>query len=200
MQPTAEEANQVRKKIQEKYAQVADAARGCFRYPTGEEGLKGLGYPPEAWQDLPGELVASCCGVANPFALGPLPPGAGVLDVGCGAGLDALLAARQVGPAGRVAGIDLTREMVAKARAFAAQLGLAHAAFEQAPAESLPFKDAQFDVVISNGALNLTLDKARAMAEIFRVLRSGGRVRLADMVLVAELPAERQDRLENWYQ
>lgn len=200
MKLTEQESRQIREKIQEKYGKVAATASGCFRYPTGREGLMGLGYPPEYWQDLPGELVGSFCGVANPFALGPLPPGARVLDVGSGAGLDALVAARQVGSVGRVAGIDLTAEMVATARGFATRLGLVNAAFQQAGAESLPFADGQFDLVLSNGVINLTLDKARAVAEIFRVLHAGGQVRLADMMLVEDLPPERQDRIENWFQ
>ncbi len=197
MQLTPKEAASVRKKIKEKYARVAAAADGCFRYPTGAAGLRGLGYPVEDWQDLPAELVASYCGVANPFALGPLPAGAAVLDVGCGAGLDALVAARQVGGRGRVAGCDLTFAMVRKAPASAASVGLEHTTFLLADAEALPFADSRFDAVLSNGALNLTLNKVRALAEIFRVLKPGGQARLADMVLIAELPPERRDRLDN---
>lgn len=200
MQLTEEDIRLIRDRIKEKYAGVAATASGCFRYPTGAAGLTGLGYPPELWQDLPAGLVESYCGVGNPFAPGPLPPGAAVLDVGCGSGLDAMVAARQVGPRGRVAGIDLTWEMVAKAQDQARRLGLAGMSFAQAEAEALPFRAACFEVVISNGAINLSLDKVKTLTEIHRVLKPGGSVRLADMILVAELPLERRHRVENWYQ
>lgn len=199
-QLSEQEKSLIREKIQEKYDRVAVSPGGCFRYPTGREGISALGYPPELWEDWPESLLSSFCGVGNPFSLGPLRPGEAVLDVGCGAGFDALVAARLVGPQGRVAGIDVTPRMVERAKEHRRRLNLAQAAFQMGEAEALPFPDKDFDVVISNGVLNLTLDKEKAVREIYRVLKPGGRVMLADMVLVEALPPERERKIENWYQ
>lgn len=197
---TDQEKTLIREKIQEKYAQVAAGAPSCFRYPTGAEGAQILGYPPDLWQDFPEGLINSFCGVGNPFSLGPINEGDAVLDIGCGAGFDACVAARLAGPSGRVAGIDATSRMIDRARENLALLGLANVAFEVAEAEAIPFPDAHFQVVISNGVYNLALDKVRALAEAYRVLKPGGRFMVADMVLVQALPPERDQRIENWYQ
>jgi SAM-dependent methyltransferase len=203
MQPnlTDKEAAQIRKSIQEKYSRVAATGpASCFRYPTGGEGLQELHYPPELLRDLPPAVIASFCGVGNPFSLGPIHPGEAVLDIGCGGGFDSLVAARMVGPSGRVVGIDVTPAMLDQARSHLALLGLANVSFQLAAAESLPFPDNDFEVVISNGVFNLTLDKEAALKEAHRVLKPGGRVLLADMVLVAELPADKTGKIENWHQ
>ena len=197
---TDQEKGLIREKIQEKYERVAASPAGCFRYPTGREGIEKLGYPPELWQDFPEELLASFCGVGNPFSLGVIEPGQSVLDIGCGAGFDVFVAARLVGPQGRVVGIDVTQRMVEKAKEHLSRLGLKQAAFQLGNAEALPFPDKDFDVVISNGVLNLTLDKNKAVGEIYRVLRPGGRLMVADMALVETLPPERDKKIENWYQ
>lgn len=198
---TKEEAALIREGIRDKYSQVAAAgAASCFRYPTGAEGLKQQKYPLDLIRDFPQALLDSFCGVGNPFSLGPIYPGEAVLDLGCGAGLDALVAARLAGPGGRVAGIDVTPAMIAKARENAAAVGLTNVDFRVGEAESLPFPDHGFDVVISNGVLNLTLDKGRALAEAHRVLQPGGRLLLADMVLTGEPPAEQADKIESWRQ
>jgi arsenite methyltransferase len=197
---TAQEKELIREKIQEKYGRVAASPAGCFRYPTGREGIEKLGYPLKLWEDWPEALLASFCGVGNPFSLGPIQPGEAVLDIGCGAGFDAFLAARLTGPEGRVVGIDVTPAMVEKAREHGRRLSLGNVAFQPGEAESLPFPDETFDVVISNGVLNLTLDKDKAVAEMHRVLKPGGRAMLADMVLVESLPPERDRKIENWYQ
>lgn len=198
---TEPEIRQVRQGIQEKYDKVAAAGPGCcFRYPTGKEGLAQQGYPLELLRDFPEEILAAFCGVGNPFSLGPLYPGDAVLDIGCGAGVDSLVAARLVGPAGRVVGIDFTFAMLEQARAHQARLGWGQVSFQVGDAEALPFPDNDFDAVISNGVFNLTLNKARALLETHRVLKPGGRLLLADMVLVAALPSDRQDQVANWYQ
>jgi arsenite methyltransferase len=158
------------------------------------------GYPPELLQDFPPEVLAAFCGVGNPFSLGSLSPGDAVLDIGCGTGVDSLVAGRLVGAGGRVVGIDVTAAMIEKARAHQARLGLGHVAFQVADAEALPFPDNDFDAVISNGVFNLTLNKAKALAEVHRVLKPGGRLLLADMVLVAALPPDLSDKVENWFQ
>jgi arsenite methyltransferase len=138
--------------------------------------------------------------VGNPFSLGPLFPGEVVLDIGCGAGVDSLIAARLVGPDGRVVGIDVTLAMLQRARTHQARLGWPQVSFQEAEAEALPFPAGEFDAIISNGVFNLTINKARALNEAHRVLKPGGRIMLADMVLVAELPPDRQGQIANWYQ
>jgi SAM-dependent methyltransferase len=191
----------IREGIRGKYAQVAAAGTGCcFQYPTGKEGMLSQGYPPQLLQHLPDEVLASFCGVGNPFSLGPIHPGEAVLDVGCGAGVDSLVAAHLVGPAGRVIGVDVTAEMIVKARSNLERLDLPQVSFQVGEAESLPFPDSDFDLVISNGVLNLTLNKEQALEEAYRVLKPGGRFMAADQVLVAELPPEMANKVANWYQ
>ena len=198
---TAAEIDRIHTGIKEKYTKVAtEGASCCFKYPTGLKGMTLQGYPQEIMRDLPGEVLADFCGVGNPFSLGPLYPGETVLDIGCGAGVDSLTAAHLVGPGGRVMGIDVTFAMLQQARAHLARMGWQHVNFQEAEAEALPFPAAEFDVVISNGVFNLTIDKARALQETRRVLKPGGRLLLADMVLVGALPPDRQDQIANWYQ
>lgn len=187
--------------IRRKYAGVAQSGAGsCFRYPTGKEGLLQLGYPEEILQKIPDSILASFCGVGNPFSLGPLNPGEAVLDIGCGAGVDTLVAAHLVGPQGRVVGVDATEEMIIRARANLDLTRLANVSFKVASAEALPFPDRDFDVVISNGVFNLAVDKEQALRETRRILKPGGRLMLADMVMVQELPADKAHKVENWFQ
>ena len=138
--------------------------------------------------------------MGNPFSLGPVHPGDAVLDLGCGVGFDACVAARLAGPEGRVVGVDLTPGMVTRAWEFSMVLPFRNLSFQVASAEKLPFPPQFFDVVISNGVLNLVIDKDKAAEEIFRVLKPSGHLLLADMVLVAPLPPERENLIENWYQ
>jgi arsenite methyltransferase len=198
---TEAEIRQIRTGIKEKYGRVAAEGAGCcFKYPTGREGMDRQGYPSEILRDLPEEILAAFCGVGNPFSLGVLYPGDAVLDIGCGAGVDSFVAARLVGEGGRVVGVDVTPAMLEQSRGHLARLGWPQVSFQEGEAEALPFPDADFDVVISNGVFNLTIDKARALSEAHRVLKPGGRLMLADMVLVAALPQDRQDQVANWYQ
>jgi SAM-dependent methyltransferase len=184
----AHAGDRIRQGIAEKYRKVALSPAGLFRYPTGAESARGLGYPPALVAGIPPAVQEHFVGVGNPFALGPIAPGEAVLDLGCGAGFDALVAAQLVGPGGRVVGIDLSPEMLAVARAGRAGTGFARVGFVEAQVEALPFPDAAFDVVLSNGVLNLVPDKLCAVREIFRLLRPGARLQACDIGLVGDEP------------
>ena len=173
----------LRKAVRDEYAAVAsDPSRG-FHFHTGRPLAERLGYPDELLEGIPDEAVASMAGTGNPFSLGPLSEGERVVDTGSGAGVDSLVAARLVGPSGAVIGVDMTPEMVAKARSAARAARIGNVDFREGYLEALPVEDGWADVVISNGVLNLVPDKAAALAEMRRVLRRGGRLQLADIVL-----------------
>lgn len=197
IKPRVPTIDEIRESVRRKYLEVARSAEGKFKYTTGRAGALGLGYDPALLEDMPEELLESFCGVGNPFVLGPVNAGDAVLDVGCGAGFDLVVAARLAGPGGRVCGIDLTPEMVEKARR---NLGLAgvNGEVKVAPSEAIPYEDAAFDVVTSNGVLNLSPEKEKSFREIHRVLRPGGRLQFADIVLKEELPEKVANSLDAW--
>ena len=197
---TNQDKNWIKKSIWETYSKAAKAPKGLFNYPTGHEGLTALKYDPELLQALPAKVAASYCGVGNPFTLGTINAGDAVLDVGCGAGVDTLFSAMRTGPSGKVTGIDLTPAMLQKAKKNLSMTHLKNVRFEEGSVENLPFADEDFDVVTSNGALNLVPDKAKAFGEIYRVLNSGGRLMVADEILIGELPKEKDKIIKSWAQ
>ncbi|MBI5365791.1 MAG: methyltransferase domain-containing protein [Planctomycetes bacterium] len=192
------QAESIRAAVRAKYRVAADAPAGHFPYPVGRAGALGLGYDP-AWLGAISEAVVErFVGVGNPFALTRPRPGAAVLDVGCGGGLDTFVAALLVGPGGRSVGIDLTPEMLTPARAASAGWRVGGVEFREAAAEELPFADGAFDLAISNGVLNLVFDKERAYSELFRVLKPGGTLAVADLLVVEEIPAAVLADVDAW--
>jgi len=195
-----EELSNIREAVRKKYQAVSQSAQGLFGYPTGRDGAIRLGYDEELMADIPAELMNAFCGVGNPFGLERIAPGSRVLDIGCGAGFDLIMARRIVGGSGRVCGIDMTREMLERARRNFAELGIANIETRQVDSEKIPYEDNSFDVVISNGVINLSPKKAELFREIRRVLQPGGRLQFADIVLEKELPPSLAVNVESWAQ
>jgi SAM-dependent methyltransferase len=188
----------LRAAIQHEYAGVATTPGQGFHFHVGRPLASRLGYAAEQVDLLPDCVVESFAGVGNPFALGVLQPGEVVVDLGSGAGFDVVLAAQQVGPAGRVIGVDMTPAMLVKARDNAVQLGLDNVEFREAYIEALPLEDASVDVIISNGVLNLAPDKRAVLAEAFRILKPGGRLQIADIIVRREVPASARSNIDLW--
>jgi ubiquinone/menaquinone biosynthesis C-methylase UbiE len=179
---------------------VSISAEGKFQYPTGKDGAKALGYDPVVIENAHPRFFESSCGVGNPFSLGTIRPGAAVLDFGCGAGFDLFVASKLVGNGGSVCGIDLTEDMVVRARENLMLAGIPNFEIKQVDSETIPYADHSFDVVISNGVINLSANKETSFKEIYRVLKPGGRLQFADVVQEKELPASLAGSPEAWSQ
>ena len=188
----------LREEVKNKYREVALDPYGKFHFHTGRFLARRLGYDEAFVKSLPDEAVESFAGVANPFALRNLSKGERVVDVGSGGGFDSFVAADQVGPTGKVIGVDMTEEMLTKSRATAATLGLANVEFREGLAEDLPVEDGWADVVISNGVINLCADKKAVFSEIFRVLRPGGRLQFADIANGKSVPEAAIQNIDLW--
>lgn len=189
----------LRAEIQSIYARVAHDPSGEFHFHRGPDyAAERLGYDRAELARLPAESTASFAGVANPHRMGPLASAETVADVGCGAGMDLLLAARAVGPRGRAIGVDMTEAMAERARDAACAAQLENVEVRLGDAMSLPLEDASVDVVISNGVLNLTPDKSVAYGEVFRVLRPGGRFLYADIIVGHELSESARRDIDLW--
>ena len=186
--------------IRDKYTRVASGPTGHFTYPTGKDGLAGLNYDGELLSKLPDAVAASYCGVGNPLSLGAIKPGDSLLDVGCGAGVDALLAAILVGDSGSVLGIDLTPEMIRKAVENQRAMQVGNVEFMEAGIQDLPSMADHFDGVISNGVFNLIPEKEAALKAVFRLLKPGGCLSLADQFLKGPTSKNLGERVASWFQ
>jgi arsenite methyltransferase len=187
----------LKSEIKKTYASLSQEPEKDFIFPTGRAWAEDLGYPAEL-ANVPETAAQSFAGVANPFSLGRLEPGERVLDLGSGAGTDSLVAAQMVGEEGRVTGVDMTPEMLTKARAAAAEMGAANVEFIESEAEDLPFPDGSFDVVISNGVIDLIPDKDAVFSELHRVLVPGGRLQIADVTIQNPVSEEGRRNIDLW--
>ena len=197
---TIDDFKKIEAGIREKYSKVAQSPDGQFKYPTGKQGLEALNYENALIEKLPDAVASSYCGVGNPFSLGKINQGENILDIGCGAGVDTILAAIIVGSKGSVVGVDIVPEMIARAESNLQMMGLDNVNFQQVSGEQLPFSGDTFDVVISNGVINLIPDKEAAMSEIIRVLKPTGRLMVADQIAAGSVQKDIKARLDNWFQ
>jgi arsenite methyltransferase len=192
------DVDQLRVEVQKTYTAVSQEPERTFIFPTGRGWAADLGYPADLLARVPETACASFAGVASPFSLGRLQEGEDVLDLGSGAGMDSLVAAQMVGPQGTVTGVDMTPAMLERARRAADELGAANVRFVEGQAEQLPFAEASFDVVISNGVIDLIPDKDAVFSELFRVLRAGGRMQVADVTIQRPVSEEGQRNIDLW--
>lgn len=188
----------LRDQVRDKYRKVAVDPGGSFHFHTGRRAAAHLGYDRDLVDSLPDQAVESFAGVGNPFVLRRLPPGERVIDAGCGGGFDTVIAATQVGPEGRVIGVDMTEEMIGRSRATVTALGLDHVEIRAGYLEELPVEDGWADAVISNGVINLCPDKQEAFVEIYRALRPGGWLQFADIANGNRVPAEAMRDIDLW--
>ena len=192
------EIGDLRQAISQEYEEVAKNPERGFHFHTGRPLTRILGYQDEWLEGIPESAIESFAGTGNPFSLGEIQPGERVVDIGCGAGIDSLIAAKKVGPDGKVVGIDMTEAMLVKAREAGEQAGFSQVEFRYGHAENLPVEDDWADVVISNGVINLTPDKAVTLREIARVLKPGGRIQIGDILVQKQVPDSAKRKIELW--
>lgn len=188
----------LREEIRKTYTEVSTDPGTEFIFPTGRAWARELGYPEPELGRVPEATVESFAGVANHWLLGRIEPGAVVLDLGCGAGTDLLIAAQMTGDEGRVIGVDMTASMLERAEASAREMKLENVRLHESLIETLPLEDASVDVVISNGVIDLVPDKDRVFGEIDRVLRPGGSLQLADVIIHTEVSEDARKRIDLW--
>ena len=192
------DANALREEVKAKYRAVALDPHGSYHFHTGRPLARRLGYDEAILDELPDRAVEAFAGVGNPFSLGAVKPGERVVDLGSGGGFDCFIAARQVGPQGRVVGIDMTEEMLGRSRAAAAALQLRNVEFRRGAIEDMPIDDGWADVVISNGVINLCADKRQVFTEIMRALKPGGRLQFADIATGKPVPEAAIRNIDLW--
>ena len=195
-----QDREQIKACIEKRYNKVAKTPKGHFNYPTGRDGLKGLQYDDDLINGLPDAVADSFCGVGNPFSLGEIEPGSLVLDIGCGSGVDALLAASLVGSSGEVIGIDLTRKMIRKANANKEEMKAENVTFRVARVQELTGMNGHFDVIMSNGVFNLIPEKDEAITTTMNLLKPGGKLFIADQFLAGPMTKDIKARLASWFQ
>lgn len=197
--PVGFDVARLKREVRETYASVARDPDGKFHFHRGAEyAARLLRYDLAELKSLPEIATAPFAGVGNPFLMDSLSPGGAVVDIGSGAGMDCLLAGRRVGPAGTVVGVDMTEGMLERARTGANEAGLNHVRFEKADINSLPIDSGSVDVVISNGVVNLAPDKAALFTELYRVVKPGGRLQFADIVVGRELSEDARNDIDLW--
>jgi SAM-dependent methyltransferase len=188
----------LRQEIQKKYTEVATSPERTFHFHHGRPLAQLLGYPMDRVDAMPTAAVESFAGVGNPFSVGSIPEGATVMDVGSGGGFDCFIAGQATGRNGKVIGVDMTDAMLARSRAAAKEMGLDQVEFRHGVAEELPVDDASVDIVISNGVINLCPDKHQVFRGIFRALKPGGRLFLADIVVHKPVPEGAKASVDLW--
>ncbi len=188
----------LREEVKNKYRDVACNPSGEYHFHTGRAAAKRLGYDSAVVDAMPDAAVESFAGVANPFSLRPLEQGESVVDAGSGAGFDSFIAAHELGPRGRVVGVDMLPEMLEKSRKTAELMGLKNLEFREGLLEEIPVEDGWADVVISNGVINLCADKKRVFSEIWRVLRPGGRLQFGDIASGQPIPESALRYIDLW--
>ena len=184
--------------IKKEYENVAVSPKKGYHFHTGREAANRVGYDKKLYDNVPENNISSFAGTGNPFNLGPINSGDIVIDVGSGSGFDVLIASKMVGPKGRVIGIDMTPAMLGKARKGAEEMGATNVEFREGKAENLPLPDNFADVIISNGVLNLTLDKMKTLSEWQRVLKPGGRLYIGDILVSKSIPQSALDDISLW--
>ena len=196
--PEGLDQDYLREEIKKEYRIVADNPNKGFHFHTGRKLAKIVEYRDEWLESIPESVIECFAGTGNPFRVSPLRPGERVVDLGCGAGIDSFVAAKQVGPTGAVLGIDMTSEMLEKADRAREESGLEQLEFRKGYFEEVPVEDGWADVVISNGAVNLCPDKLGIYREIKRLLKPGGRMQIADILVAKPVSQEAKRKIDLW--
>ena len=193
-----DKTEEIRQNVIERFTKLAESPESEKLFPVGPESAKKLGYDADKVDALPASITESFCGVGNPLSLGQVLPGDTVIDLGCGSGMDSILAAFKTGSTGKVIGVDMTLAMVCKAQQNAELLSVTNVEFRHGRLEDLPVENNSVDVALTNGVFNLCVDKAAVFQEVHRVLRPGGRLLMADILLHENVTPAELDEIGTW--